>query len=93
MKLSDIAVRTAKPRGKAYKLADGAGMYLLVKPDGKRYWRMDYRFHSKRKTLALGVYPGVSLKDAREKRDTAKHPRVAIFLVDADQQAETGKQP
>ncbi len=72
MKLSDIAVRTAKPRSKAYKLADGAGMYLLVKPDGKRYWRMDYRFHSKRKTLALGVYPGVSLKDAREKRGAAK---------------------
>jgi len=72
MKLSDMAVRTAKPREKAFKLSDGAGMYLLVKPDGKRYWRFDYRFHEKRKTLALGVYPEVSLKQAREKRDEAK---------------------
>lgn len=72
MKLSDMAVRTAKPREKAFKLSDGAGMYLLVKPDGKRYWRFDYRFHEKRKTLALGVYPEVSLKQAREKRDDAK---------------------
>jgi len=44
----------------------------LVKPDGKKYWRFDYRFHGKRKTLALGVYPEVSLKDARKKRDEAK---------------------
>jgi integrase-like protein/Arm domain-containing DNA-binding protein len=62
----------AKPRAKAFKLADGAGMYLLVKPDGKKYWRFDYRFQGKRKTLALGVYPEVSLKDARKKRDEAK---------------------
>lgn len=72
MKLSNAAVRAAKPRDKPYKLADGAGMYLLVRPDGKRYWRLDYRFRQKRKTLALGVYPEVSLKDARRKRETAR---------------------
>lgn len=47
-------------------------MYLLVNPDGKRYWRLDYRFGGKRKTLALGVYPEVSLKPAREKREQAR---------------------
>ncbi|MBF0283870.1 MAG: tyrosine-type recombinase/integrase [Magnetococcales bacterium] len=53
------------------KLADGDGMYLLVKPSG-RYWRMDYRFGEKRKTLALGVYPEVGLKAARAKREEAR---------------------
>lgn len=52
-------------------IPDGKGLYLLVKPVGK-YWRLDYRFGGKRKTLALGVYPSVSLKDARERRDEAR---------------------
>jgi len=53
--LTDIALRKAKPAAKPLKLSDGLGMYLLLKPDGSRYWRMDYRFDGKRKTLALGV--------------------------------------
>ncbi len=53
-------------------MADGGGMYLLVKKNGHKYWRLDYRFRGKRKTLALGVYPQISLKDAREKRRQAK---------------------
>ena len=64
MPLSDTAARTAKPKDSPYKLADEKGLYLLVKPAGK-YWRLDYRHEGKRKTLALGVYPDVSLKDAR----------------------------
>lgn len=72
MKLSDVAVRSAKAKSKSYKMADGAGMYLLVQPNNNKYWRLDYRFGGKRKTLALGVYPQVSLKAAREKRDEAK---------------------
>ena len=72
MKLSDVAVRSAKAKPKSYKMADGAGMYLLVQPNNNKYWRLDYRFGGKRKTLALGVYPQVSLKAAREKRDEAK---------------------
>ena len=72
MPLSDLRVRSVKPKVKPFKLADGGGMYLLVKPDGSRYWRMDYRFAQKRKTLALGVYPEVSLADARAKRDAAR---------------------
>jgi len=69
--LTDTAVRNAKPKDKPYKISDSAGLYLLVKNAGK-YWRMDYRFAGKRKTLALGVYPGVSLSAARKKRDEAK---------------------
>lgn len=72
MPLTDIVVRKAKARLAPYKMADGGGMYVLVKPDGARYWRMDYRWEGRRRTLALGVYPSVSLSDAREKRDRAK---------------------
>ena len=71
MPLTDTAVRNAKPKDKPYKKADERGLYLLVKPAGK-YWRFDYRFTGKRKTLALGVYPDVSLADAREHRDQAR---------------------
>ena len=61
MALTDTRIRNAKPAERAYKLSDGGGMYLLVTPDGPRYWRMDYRFAGKRRTLALGVYPSVTL--------------------------------
>lgn len=57
---------------KAYKLADGGGMYLLVKPNGSKYWRLKYRFAGKEKMLSIGVYPDVSLADAREKRKEAR---------------------
>ena len=71
MPLSDPAIKKAKPADKPYKLADEKGLYLLVNAAGK-YWRMDYRFEGKRKTLALGVYPDVGLARAREKRDDAR---------------------
>jgi len=73
MALSDAKAKAAKvPEGKKQiKLADGGGLYLLVKPSGK-YWRLDYRFGDKRKTMAVGVYPQISLKDARAKREAAK---------------------
>jgi integrase len=71
MSLTDTAIRNAKPKKKQYKLTDGKGMYVLVKQAGK-YFRLDYRFGGKRKTLALGVYPDVTLKEAREKRDEAR---------------------
>ncbi len=70
--LSDTRIRNIKPREKPYKLADEKGLYLLVAPNGGCYWWMDYRANGKRKTLALGVYSDVSLKDAREKRDEAR---------------------
>jgi Arm DNA-binding domain len=72
MGLTDTRVRNAKPEAKPYKLSDGGGMYLLVKPDGGRYWRLDYRFSGKRRTLALGVYPITTLSSARTQRDEAR---------------------
>ena len=70
--LSDTAIRNTKPQDKAFKLSDEKGLYLLVMPTGGKLWRFDYRFAGKRKTLALGSYPATSLKEAREKRDTAR---------------------
>lgn len=73
MPLSDTAIKNAKPTpDKPYKLQDEKGMYLLVNPNGSKYFRYNYRFDGKRKTLALGIYLATSLKEAREKRDTAK---------------------
>ncbi|EPD6376089.1 MULTISPECIES: tyrosine-type recombinase/integrase [Enterobacterales] len=72
MALTDIKVRTAKPTDKQYKLTDGNGMHLLVHPNGSKYWRLQYRFGGKQKMLALGVYPDVSLADARGRRDEAR---------------------
>lgn len=72
MPLTDTEIRKTTPRETQYRLADGGGMYLEVKPTGAKYWRLKYRFAGKEKVLALGVYPTVSLKDARAKRDAAK---------------------
>ena len=72
MPLTDTRIRNAKSQPKTYKLSDGGGMYLLVTPDGGRYWRLDYRFAGKRRTLALGVYPVVTLANARKQRDEAR---------------------
>ncbi len=76
MKLTDLKCKTVKPEKKARKLFDGGGMYLEIMPTGAKYWRLKYRFKVsgkvKEKRLALGVYPAISLKDARLKRDEAK---------------------
>lgn len=72
MPLTDTAVRNAKPTGKPQKLADTEGLYLFISPTGGKLWRMDYRFAGKRKTLSIGKYPAVGLKDARARRDKAK---------------------
>ncbi|MCU7865515.1 MAG: tyrosine-type recombinase/integrase [Candidatus Thiodiazotropha sp. (ex Lucinoma borealis)] len=72
MALTDTAVRNAKSKEKDRKLFDGGGLFLLVKPNGARYWRFKYRFHGREKLLALGVYPDVTLKSARDKRDDAR---------------------
>jgi integrase len=72
MPLTDAAVRAAKPREKAYKMADGQGMYLHVAPNGAKYWRLKYRVDGKERVHAIGVYPTVSLLAARKERDAIK---------------------
>ena len=72
MALTDTRIRSAKPTAKPYKLSDGGGMYLLITAEGSRYWRLDYRFAGKRRTLALGVYPIMSLAAARARREDAR---------------------
>lgn len=72
MPLTDVLIRNAKAKLKSYKLADMQGMHLLIKPNGGKYWRFKYRFAGKEKLLALGVYPSVSLNEARNKRDKAR---------------------
>lgn len=71
MALTDLACRTAKPKDRAYKLYDGQGLYLEVSPKGGRYWRMKYQLHQKEKRLSFGIYPQVSLLEARQKREAA----------------------
>ena len=72
MPISNTTVRNAKPREKSYRLADARGMYLEVTPAGGRYWRMKYRVGGKEKRIAFGVYPDVSLAQARERCSQAR---------------------
>jgi len=70
-KLTELGLRKAKPSSKPKKLSDGGGLFLLLHPSGSKYWRMKYRFMGKEKLLAIGVWPEVSLIEAREKRNEA----------------------
>jgi len=72
MMLNARKVDAAKAKEKSYKLSDGGGLYLQIEPNGSRYWRMKYRFAGKEKRLSFGVYPTVTLADARAKREEAK---------------------
>ena len=69
---SDITLRNAKAQDKPYRIRDAKGFYLLVNTDGSRWWRFDYQYGGKRKTLSLGVYPDVGLSEARRRyRETS----------------------
>lgn len=70
--LTDTAIRNAKPKPKSYKLFDSRGLHVEVTPGGGKWWRLKYRYGGKEKRLSLGVYPEVSLKTARERRDDAR---------------------
>ncbi len=72
MPLTDTAIRNAKPGEKPYPIRDEKSLYLIINPSGSKWWRWDYRFAGKRKTLSMGVYPDVGLKAARDKRDEAR---------------------
>ena len=79
MKLTDIACKAAKADGKTRRLFDGKGLYLEITPTGRKYWRLKYRYGGKEKRYAIGVYPGISLSEAREETEIAKrHLRKGI---------------
>lgn len=72
MPLNDMQIRRAKPEAKAYTLGDGLGLSLLIEPNGSKSWRFRYRFAGKPKMISLGVYPTITLADARSRRDDAR---------------------
>ena len=71
-RLTDAQIRGAKPRERPHKLADGAGLYLLVNPTGSRLWRYRYRLAGVENTFAVGEYPDMGLSEARQARDDAR---------------------
>ena len=89
MALTDAALRNLKPKDAQYKVADGQGLYVLVKPDGARYWRLKYRYGGKEGVLALGVYPEVGAGEARTRRDDAR--RLLRDGIDPASQRRTEK--
>jgi len=72
MPLTEIQARNSKPRERAYKMADGEGLFLFVQPNGSKLWRMKYRFAGKEKLLSFGAYPDLGIAAARDKRTAAK---------------------
>lgn len=88
MSLTDIKAKNAKTLEKEYKLTDGFGMFLRVTPKGSKYWQMAYRFEGKQKLFSIGVYPAVSLSDARQRRDEARRLLAQGIDPNAKKQAE-----
>lgn len=83
-KLTNTAVKNAKPQKKQYKLFDGQGLYLLVRPNGAKWWRFKYRYLRKGKEISMGVYPEVSLANARKKAQEARE----LLAQDIDPSAQ-----
>jgi hypothetical protein len=69
---SDVTIRNTKPKADMFRVSDGDGLYLLVKPDGAKWWRFDYSIAGKRKTISLGVYPDTTLSAARKNANEAR---------------------
>ena len=90
MELTDVRIRAAKPQEKPYKLRDGKGLVLLIKPNGSRLWRLRYEIDGVEKGLSLGAYPEVSLKLARERRDNARRLIADGTDPSAERKAENG---
>ena len=91
MKLTDTKIRNAKPKEKDYRLSDGQGLYILIKTNGAKWWRLDYTINGKRKTLSLGTYPKVSLADVRIKAMEA-HQQAAKGIDPSDTRKATKQQ-
>ena len=70
--LTEKIIKKIKNKPKQFKISDGEGLYLLVHPNGSKYWRFDFRFDGKQKSSSLGVWPEVSLDQARIIRNSAK---------------------
>ena len=70
--LQDVTIRNAKPKNNDYRLNNGGGLYVLIKPNGAKWWRFDYTFTGKRKNLSVGVYPASGLTDARVKAEKVR---------------------
>lgn len=97
MRLTAAAIKTAKPKEKPYRLTDGQGLYLEIRPNGSKYWRYKYRFNGKEKRLAIGVYPEISLREARAAHQQARlqlndgiDPSAAKQLAALTKQISTG---
>lgn len=88
MPLTDRAIKSAELREKQYKLFDEKGLYLLINPNGSKYWRLKYRISGKEKTLSIGVYPEISLKEARDERDNARKQLKEGVDPSADKQVQ-----
>jgi integrase len=89
-KLTDKAIRAAKPAEKPYKLSDGGGLYVLVEPRGSRLWRFKYRFGGKEKLLSFGPYPEITLSDARQEHQAAQ--RLLKAGKDPSKERQSAKQ-
>ena len=89
MALADLTVKSIKGNGKVQKIFDGDGLFLYVTPEGKKFWRLAYRFGGKQKTLSIGPYELISLKEARDKRHEAK--KLLLEGVDPGEQKKAAK--
>jgi integrase len=89
MPLSDIQVRNLKPRDKAYKVSDFEGLFVLVKPNGSKLWQMKYRLYGKERLFSIGIYPDVSLAQARKAKEEARAKVVAD--IDPSEAKQTEK--
>ncbi len=89
MKLTDVFIRRVSGNGKVQKHSDGGGLFLYVTPEGKKSWRMAYRFAGKQKLLVIGPYPAIGLKEARDRREDAK--KLLVDHIDPSAAKQTAK--
>ena len=89
MPLTETAIKNAKPKEKDYRLADEKGLFVLVTTAGGKLWRLKYRFEGKQKLLALGKWPEITLKEARERRDEAR--KLLAYGIDPSEERKAEK--